>query len=63
MNSKEAIALLVDFFLEKKSPLLGVGEADKRQKMGNQYQKPAFEIVLHCLTLLIPADFQVKINF
>lgn len=59
LNGKEFMAQLVDFFLERKSPLLSPGQADKRQKMGSQYQKPSFEIVLNCLNLLFPADFKV----
>jgi hypothetical protein len=50
---------LIDFFLEKTSPLLAAGQADKRPKMGNQYQKPAFEAILHCLSLVIAEDFNV----
>jgi len=47
--------------LEKKSPLLAPGQADKRMKMGNQYQKPAFEVVLHCLELAVSENFKVII--
>ena len=62
LNRKEFVAILIDFFLEKKSPLLEPGQADKRPKMGNQYQKPAFEVILHCLSLVVAEDFDVS-NF
>ena len=48
---KQFIAILIDFFLEKKSPIPEFSE--KKYSMGNRYVEPAFDPLIQTLELLV----------
>ena len=48
---RQFIAVLIDFFLEKKSPVPELSE--KKHSMGNRYVEPAFDPLIQTLALLV----------
>ena len=51
LYKREMIAVLMDFFLEKRSPL--VGFAEKKHPIAGRYTNPPFDALLQVLSILI----------
>ena len=51
LYKKEMIAILMDFFLEKRSPL--VNFSDKKHPIADRYTNPPFDSLLQILSILI----------
>ena len=48
---KDMIAVMLDFFLERASPLVNFSE--KKHPMGNRFSLPPFDPLIHLVSLLL----------
>lgn len=61
LYKKEFIAVLIDFYLEKKSPVPHL--SDKKHSIGNRYTDPEFSPLIQCISNLVRRARTTSRNF